>query len=156
MGGLLARWGVAPSELILEITETALMADPVRTQDVLNRLRGMGVQLAIDDFGVGHSTFSYLKHLPVSEIKIDRSFVQDMLHSDSDAAIVRSTIDLAHSLGMEVIAEGVENPETWEQLANMGCDVAQGYYLSRPLAPDDFLSWLSRASYGAAGDESAA
>jgi diguanylate cyclase (GGDEF)-like protein/PAS domain S-box-containing protein len=143
IGGLLARWGIPPSELILEITETTIMADPERTKDVLQRLQGLGIQIAIDDFGVGHSTFSYLKHLPVNEIKIDRSFVQDMSRSDSDAAIVRSTIDLAHSLGLEVVAEGIENEETWAQLADMGCDVAQGYFFSQPLPPDAFAEWLT-------------
>ena len=147
IGGLLARWGIPPSELVLEITETTLMADPVRTKDVLSRLRGMGVQLAIDDFGVGHSTFSYLKHLPVNEIKIDRSFVQDMLVNENDSAIVRSTIDLAHNLGMEVVAEGVENEETWLQLAGLGCDVAQGYFLSRPLPVDEFTEWLVKSRW---------
>ena len=156
IGGLLARWGIAPSELILEITETTLMADPTRTKDVLGRLRGLGIQIAIDDFGVGHSTFSYLKHLPISEIKIDRSFVQDMNRSESDAAIVRSTIDLAHSLGLGVVAEGIEDEETWAQLAGMGCDVAQGYYLSRPLAPDAFSDWLAGSVYGDEQDADAA
>jgi EAL domain-containing protein (putative c-di-GMP-specific phosphodiesterase class I) len=156
IGGLLARWGIPPSELVLEITETTLMADPIRTKDVLNRLRGLGIQIAIDDFGVGHSTFSYLKHLPVNEIKIDRSFVQDMHSNESDAAIVRSTIDLAHSLGLAVVAEGIENEETWAQLSNMGCDVAQGYYLSRPLTPEAFSLWLEETNYGSMGDENAA
>ena len=156
IGGLLARWGIPPSELVLEITETTLMADPIRTKDVLNRLRGLGIQIAIDDFGVGHSTFSYLKHLPVNEIKIDRSFVQDMHHNESDAAIVRSTIELAHSLGLAVVAEGIENEETWAQLSGMGCDVAQGYFLSRPLAPDAFSLWLEETNFGSMEDENAA
>ena len=156
IGGLLARWGIAPSELIIEITETTLMADPVRTKDVVNRLRGLGIQIAIDDFGVGHSTFSHLKHLSVNEIKIDRSFVQDMNRSDSDAAIVRSTIDLAHSLGLEVVAEGIENEETWQQLADMGCDVAQGYFLSRPLSPEAFATWMAETSFGQDADSDAA
>ena len=156
IGGLLARWGIPPSELILEITETTIMADPERTKDVLGRLQGLGIQIAIDDFGVGHSTFSYLKHLPVNEIKIDRSFVQDMIRSDSDAAIVRSTIDLAHSLGLEVVAEGIENEETWAQLADMGCDVAQGYFFSRPLAPEAFTEWLSATTTGEDANSNAA
>ncbi|MCC7367415.1 MAG: EAL domain-containing protein [Chloroflexi bacterium] len=156
IGGMLARWGIPPSELVLEITETTLMADPIRTKDVLNRLRGLGIQISIDDFGVGHSTFSYLKHLPVNEIKIDRSFVQEMNLNESDAAIVRSTIDLAHSLGLAVVAEGIENEETWDRLSGMGCDVAQGYYLSRPLAPEAFSLWLEETNYGAMGDEHAA
>jgi diguanylate cyclase (GGDEF)-like protein len=156
IGGLLAKWGIAPTELILEITETTIMADPARTRDVLERLRGLGIQIAIDDFGVGHSTFSYLKHLPINEIKIDRSFVQDMNRSDSDAAIVRSTIDLAHSLGLGVVAEGIEDEETWAQLESMGCDLAQGYFLSRPLTPEAFSEWLTQTAFSDPGETNAA
>ncbi len=121
--------------LVLEVTEGALMTDTPRAQENLARLNAMGIALSIDDFGTGYSSLARLKNLPISEVKIDQSFVIDMLEDDDDAAIVRATIDLAHNLGLKVVAEGVETAGHLEKLKGFGCDMAQGYYLSRPLPP---------------------
>jgi diguanylate cyclase (GGDEF)-like protein len=129
-----------PGWLELEITESVMMRDPVHAMDVLMQLHRMGIRLAIDDFGVGHSSLSYLKRLPVSVMKIDQSFVLEMARDD---VIVRSTIDLAHNLGLQVVAEGVESRETWNRLIMLGCDGAQGNYVSRPLEPVQFAGWAS-------------
>jgi diguanylate cyclase (GGDEF)-like protein/PAS domain S-box-containing protein len=139
---LLERWGVEPRLLELEITESTMIADPVRTKQILDRLAAMGIRLSIDDFGTGYSSLAYLKRLPVNEIKIDRSFVMNMSENEDDAAIVRSTIDLGRNLDLEVVAEGVETAEVWEQLSALGCASAQGYYLSRPVPPDELRAWL--------------
>jgi diguanylate cyclase (GGDEF)-like protein len=130
---LLAKWGVPAGSLRIEITESTVMGDPVRARQVLEQLQAMGVALAVDDFGTGHSSLAYLKRLPVDELKIDRSFVMNMASDDNDAVIVRSTIDLAHNLGLRVVAEGVECEDAARTLAELGCDLAQGYYFSRPL-----------------------
>jgi diguanylate cyclase (GGDEF)-like protein len=134
VGRLLHFAAVSPDRLTLELTESTIMADPSRTIGVLSRLSAMGVELAIDDFGTGYSSLSYLKRLPVDEVKIDKSFVLNMRLDDNDAVIVRSTVDLARNLGLRVTAEGVEDRETWDRLTELGCDRAQGYYLSRPVA----------------------
>jgi EAL domain-containing protein (putative c-di-GMP-specific phosphodiesterase class I) len=102
----------------------------------------MGLRLSIDDFGTGYASLAYLKHLPVHQIKIDKSFVKGMAADSHDAMIVRATIDLAHNLGLKVVAEGVETAEVWGLLANLGCDDAQGYYMNRPVAPLDLVEWL--------------
>ena len=112
----------------------------------LHALRRMGVQIAIDDFGAGQTSLAYLKHLPVTQLKIDRSFVRDLLTSGHDAKIVRSAIELAHQLGLGVVAEGVEDAEPWERLTALGCDIAQGYYYSRPLPEDQVLAWFRTAA----------
>jgi EAL domain-containing protein (putative c-di-GMP-specific phosphodiesterase class I) len=143
----LLRWGVPPESLTIEITESSLMADAARAMEVLNRLRAMGVGVSIDDFGTGYSSLAYLKRLPVHELKIDRSFVAHMATDENDAAIVRSTIGLAHELGLSVVAEGVEDQDTWDVLANVGCDVAQGYFISRPLPPLVLGEWLASAAW---------
>jgi diguanylate cyclase (GGDEF)-like protein/PAS domain S-box-containing protein len=137
---LLTCWGVAPHLLRVEITESSLMADPERALATVARLSAMGVRIAIDDFGTGYSSLAYLKKLPVDELKIDRSFVSDMRGDASDRAIVRSTIDLAHNLGLRVVAEGVEDAETWQLLSELGCDEAQGYHLGRPSPADQLTS----------------
>jgi diguanylate cyclase (GGDEF)-like protein len=129
---LLAVHGVPARQLELEITESVIMADPMRAMAVLARLSDLGVGLSLDDFGVGYSSLAYLKRLPVTEIKIDKSFVMNISHDESDAMIVRSTIGLARSLGMRVVAEGVESQETWARLVALGCDIAQGHYLCKP------------------------
>ncbi len=139
---LLTKWGVDPALLELEITESTMLADPVRTKVVLDRLAGLGVRLSIDDFGTGYSSLAYLKRLPVNELKIDRSFVMNMSRDEDDAVIVRSTIDLGRNLGLEVVAEGVEDEETWRKLGSLGCHVAQGYYLSRPVPAEELTAWL--------------
>ncbi|MGH2557139.1 MAG: putative bifunctional diguanylate cyclase/phosphodiesterase [Actinomycetota bacterium] len=143
---LLARWSIPPAKLGLEITESFIMADPIRAKAVVDRLHEMGVVLAIDDFGTGYSSLAYLKRLPIHELKIDRSFVAGMMEDDNDAVIVRSTIELGRNLGLKVIAEGVETQAIWEELGSMGCDVAQGYLLSRPLPPNELVEWASRRS----------
>jgi diguanylate cyclase (GGDEF)-like protein len=129
---LLEEAGVEPDRLELEITERVIMADPVRVRTVVEQLKETGVRIAIDDFGTGYSSLSYLKSLPVDVIKIDRSFVMGMMEDESDRAIVRSTIDLAHNLGLSVVAEGVDSKDTLEELARYGCDAAQGFYIARP------------------------
>jgi diguanylate cyclase (GGDEF)-like protein len=128
--------------LTLEITESQVMADPERAAAVLDALRNLGVRVSIDDFGTGYSSLSQLKRLPVDELKIDRSFVFGMCGDPDDAVIVRSTIELAHNLGLEVVAEGVEDAQTWDELVRLGCDLAQGYYLSRPVPATELTEWL--------------
>jgi EAL domain-containing protein (putative c-di-GMP-specific phosphodiesterase class I) len=137
--------------LILEITETSVMSDAEYARRVLNRLSAMGLTLAIDDFGTGYSSLSYLKRLPVNEVKIDKSFVLNMQEDENDAVIVRSIIDLARNLGLRVVAEGVETTDAWEALRGMGCDIAQGYYISRPLPADQFGAWLETVTPTAVG-----
>jgi diguanylate cyclase (GGDEF)-like protein len=139
---LLTDLGLPASSLTFEITETAIMNDPVRTVAVLGRLRSMGVRLAIDDFGTGYSSFSHLRRLPVDEIKIDKSFVQHLATDQSDLVIVRSIVDLGRNLGLRVVAEGVEDEAAWRELATLGCDVIQGYILTRPLPPAQLDAWL--------------
>jgi diguanylate cyclase (GGDEF)-like protein len=133
-----------PDRLKLEITESALIAEPARAIDVLNALHAMGVKLSIDDFGTGYTSLNYIRRLPVHEIKIDKSFVLNMLNDHSDAAIVRSVIDLGHNLGLTVVAEGVENAEILERLRALGCDYAQGYHISRPAPAKAFAKFLNR------------
>jgi len=147
IGALLKRWGVPPVRLVVEITESSLMADAARAMEVLSRLRSMGVGISIDDFGTGYSSLAYLKRLPVDELKIDKSFVQHMAADDNDAAIVRSTIGLAHDLGLRVVAEGIEDEATWTLLAELGCDVAQGYFVSRPLPAAELGGWLQASRW---------
>jgi diguanylate cyclase (GGDEF)-like protein len=134
---------VDPHQLIVEITENGIMQDADQVMSIVKRLAGMGIGLAIDDFGTGQASLGYLKKLPVQAIKIDQSFVVNMVHDDDDAAIVRATIDLAHDLGLMVTAEGVESPEIWEQLQALGCDRLQGYYIARPLASVEVPGWVA-------------
>jgi len=144
---LLAETRVPAHLLELEITESVIMADPMRARGVVARLRDMGVKVAIDDFGSGYSSLGYLKRLPVNDLKIDKSFVINMMEDSGDAVIVQSTIDLAHNLGLTVIAEGVESDETWRRLRALGCDVAQGWLIGRPLPAADFANWLNRGGF---------
>ena len=139
---LLTRTGAGPETLELEITESTMLADPARVQQVLARLSALGIRLSIDDFGAGYSSLTYLRRLPVHEIKIDRSFVTHMVTDESDAAIVRSVIELAKSLQLDVVAEGVEDEATWQRLDELGCAFAQGFHLSRPLPPAELMAWL--------------
>ena len=143
----LAALQISPRWLELEITESAVMTEPERALEVLTRLSQMGLQIAIDDFGTGYSSLSYLKRLPVNTIKIDKSFVIGMSRDENDAAIVRTSIDLAHNLKLEVVAEGVENEETLKRLVELGCDTAQGHYISRPLSADELSTWLKQSSW---------
>ena len=139
---LLDRHGVSPRHLELEITESAIMADATRARRILDVLHKMGLWLAIDDFGTGYSSLAYLQRLPVSEIKVDKSFVTTMTTSQSDRMIVQSTIALASNLGLKVTAEGVETEGVRDQLVAAGCDFLQGYLLSRPLTARDLETWL--------------
>jgi diguanylate cyclase len=129
----LERHELPAGALVVEVTEGSLFSDPVRIEDVLTQLEALGVSLSLDDFGTGFSSLGHLKTLPVREIKIDRSFVAQMASNTADSAIVHATIQLAHRLGKSVVAEGVEDHDTWKQLANAGCHLVQGYALSPPL-----------------------
>lgn len=140
---LLLKWSLPADALQLEITESTIMADPIRAITTLSSLKRMGISLSIDDFGTGYSSLSYLKRLPVAEVKIDRSFVMGMSTDENDTVIVRSVIDLARNLGLEVVAEGIETQEAWDHLVTLGCRIGQGYYLSRPLRADEFEQWLN-------------
>jgi diguanylate cyclase len=139
----LANSGVAAERLLLELTETAFVADPERAGRSLRLLSAAGVRISLDDFGRGQTSLGYLSTLPLHEVKIDKSFVMDMLTDASHAAIVRSVVDLAHNLGFEVVAEGVETEQILAELTMLGCDIAQGYLLARPMAADLLPSWLS-------------
>jgi diguanylate cyclase (GGDEF)-like protein len=143
IAGLLGSWGVPPATLTLEVTESTIIVDPSRTMTVLGLLHDLGVGLAVDDFGTGYSSLSYLKRLDPHELKIDKSFVLNMATNSNDAVIVRSTIELGHNLGLRLVAEGVEDLETWTMLQALGCDVIQGYYVSKPRPADEITEWLS-------------
>ncbi|MDQ1439015.1 MAG: hypothetical protein QOK43_2644 [Acidimicrobiaceae bacterium] len=147
---LLEAWDIPAGDLLLEITENSVMSDPARVLGVLKALREMGVELALDDFGTGYSSLAYLKRLPVHELKIDKSFVMNMAGDESDAVIVQSTIGLARNLKLRVVAEGVEDKAAWDELVALGCDVAQGYFLGRPMAAAAMTEWLRNAAAVAA------
>ncbi|MDR7335082.1 EAL domain-containing protein [Roseateles asaccharophilus] len=134
---------VPPASLCLEITESAIMDDPERALSTLEHLHAMGFKLSIDDFGTGYSSLAYLKRLPVDELKIDKSFVMAMERDLDDARIVRSTIELAHNLGLSVVAEGLETLKAWVILGKLGCDQGQGYYICKPMPQDQFIAWAS-------------
>jgi diguanylate cyclase len=151
VGELLRSWRLPEGSLELELTESTIMADQRRAQTILQRLSKMGVRISIDDFGTGYSSLAYLKDLAVSSIKIDRSFVMSMDEDESKATIVESTIELGHNLDLEVVAEGVESFESYERLRELGCDYAQGFFMSRPLAPDRATVWLEAFGAPATG-----
>ncbi len=140
-----------PALIRLEITETAIMEDPIRALEALNMLSEMGVKMSIDDFGTGYSSLTHLKQMPVDELKIDQSFVRDMVEDESDAVIVRSIIDLAHNIGISVVAEGVHNRATYEMLKGLGCDAVQGYYIGKPMTAAELDEWLERSEWGLKG-----
>lgn len=142
--GMLSLYRVPPEFLIFEITESSMIKDPSLTMEIMKRLTETGIRISIDDFGTGYSSLAYLKELPASEIKIDKSFVTDMVKNDNDDVIVRAITDLGHNLSLNVVAEGVENKETAVILKKLGCDVLQGYYISRPLCNVDLLNWLPK------------
>jgi diguanylate cyclase (GGDEF)-like protein len=142
VGEALQRHGLTPRDLMLEITESAIMADAVRAGRILQRLSDMGIRLAVDDFGTGYSSLSYLKRLPVDEVKIDRSFVMNMVNDPDDGLIVRSVIELTRGLGRTTVAEGVEDQLTLDRLRALGCDIAQGYHVSRPLPAAQLSEWM--------------
>jgi diguanylate cyclase (GGDEF)-like protein len=141
IAGLISTWGMAPGLIQFELTESALMADPVGAVETLTRLKRLDVDLFVDDYGTGYSSLSYLQKLPVDGLKIDQSFVTPMAASGDSATIVSSTIELGHNLGLKVVAEGVESQAVWERLAALGCDIAQGYLISRPMPAQQFQEW---------------
>lgn len=144
---LLQKYGLPASALELEITESSIMSDPARAMRVLQQLHELGAQLSIDDFGTGYSSLAYLKKLPVQTLKIDYSFIRNMLEDKQDELIVESTIHLAHSLSLKVVAEGVENAALIERLSNMGCDEAQGYHIGRPMPLSQIDEWMAESSW---------
>jgi predicted signal transduction protein with EAL and GGDEF domain len=143
----LTQFGLPVALLKLEITESAIIADPSRAQSVINRLHALGVALSIDDFGTGYTSLAYLRDLPVRELKIDQSFVSRMLFNDKDAVIVRTVVELAARLGLDSVAEGIEDAETLRALADLGCTIAQGYHLGRPMPADQFDAWLTARTH---------
>ncbi len=145
--GIAASTGIKPEWIMLEITEGSVMRDPEHALNIINRLHSKGYQFSIDDFGTGYSSLAYLKKMPLTELKIDKSFVFDILSSENDAVIVKATINLAHNLGLQVTAEGVETKEVMEKLSEYGCDIAQGYYLNKPLPVKDFDEWMRTSKY---------
>ena len=147
IAGLLASYPIPPESIVFEITETSIMADPDRAREALSRINQMGVNFSIDDFGTGYSSLSYLTKLPVKEIKIDKSFIVDMLENPNNLIIVRTTIDMAHNLGLSVTAEGVENEETYIKLKSLGCDAVQGFYFSEPVDANSFEELVKTAPW---------
>ncbi len=154
-GAMLQKHGCASSWITLELTESAILDDPDNALENLQRLHDLGCRLAIDDYGTGYSSLAYLRRLPVHELKIDKSFIVGMAHNSDDAVIVRSTIDLAHNLGLTVVAEGVEDEATLDRLRALGCDRVQGYLMARPLAVADVAPWM-RSSPWVRGSRDAA
>lgn len=143
IAGVAVATGIKPEWIILEITEGSVMSEPENALAIIQRLNEMGYQFSIDDFGTGYSSMAYLKKLPLAALKIDKGFVMDILNSENDAAIVKATINLGHNLGLMVTAEGVENKEIMTRLMEYGCDVAQGYFLSKPVTLQNFNQWVS-------------
>ena len=142
VSGALAEAGLEPSALVLELTESAVIVDPGRSRVVLERLRALGVRLSLDDFGTGYSSLSHVRDLPVHQLKIDRSFVGSLTFDAPSAALARSTIELGHNFGLEVVAEGVEDGRTLAALGELGCDTAQGYHFARPMPAAEVIGWL--------------
>lgn len=145
---LLKQYDLPGHRLELEITESMIMADPSRAEAALARIHRLGVHLSIDDFGTGYSSLAYLKRLPVQTLKIDSSFISSMLLSDQDEIIVHSTIQLAHNLGLSVVAEGVESQGVYQRLVHLGCDGAQGYFMGKPMPVEEVERWLAESTWG--------
>ena len=142
VAGLLTRHQLPPSLLTLELTESGFIEDPTQAMSTLDSLAALGIHLSIDDFGTGYSSLSHLARMPAHEIKIDRSFVQGLESDPEYAAIVKSAIDMGHSLGLKVVAEGIENESSGRRLQALGCDIAQGYFYARPMPGDALEAWL--------------
>jgi EAL domain-containing protein (putative c-di-GMP-specific phosphodiesterase class I) len=140
---LLHKWELPGGRLIVEITESAIVSDPERTAGVIRELAELGVGVSIDDFGTGYTSLAFLARLAITQLKIDRSFVQNMGGETDDAAIVRAIITLGHDLDLQVVAEGVETEATFDQLAALGCDLVQGFWLCRPLPPAELTEWVA-------------
>jgi EAL domain-containing protein (putative c-di-GMP-specific phosphodiesterase class I) len=151
LGNRLSRSGIRAEFLELEITEGSIMRDPDRAMRILQAIKTLGITLSIDDYGTGYSSLSYLQKLAVDRLKIDKSFVAGLLRNDRDQLIVKSTIDLAHGLNLEVIAEGIETPQQQAVLQRLGCDYAQGYLISRPLSSEHVFDWFFARTEGNAG-----
>jgi EAL domain-containing protein (putative c-di-GMP-specific phosphodiesterase class I) len=151
IASLLDEYQLSPHLLRLEITESSLIVDPGRAEQVLAELHQLGISFSVDDFGTGYSSFAHLLRLPVDEIKVDRSFVSGLLARRSEAAIVRATVDLGRRLAITVTAEGVEDQATWTKLAELGCDLGQGYWLARPMDADALERWLDEFRSADAG-----
>ena len=149
-----AKWELQPSQIMLEITETAVMDQTVQAMEVLQKLDKLGFKFSMDDFGTGHSSLVNLRRLPVQELKVDRTFVMNMLENEEDATIVRTVIELGHSLGKKIVAEGVESEAILRALARLGCNIAQGYHISRPLSFEGLNDWLLRRSHHRSGTKS--
>ncbi|ADJ29520.1 putative bifunctional diguanylate cyclase/phosphodiesterase [Nitrosococcus watsonii] len=143
-------WGTRQGGLILEVTESAVMTDPKRSLETLQHLSNLGVKLAIDDFGTGYSSLAYLKNMPVNELKIDKSFVDEMAANQNDSLIVQAVTDLGHNFDLQVTAEGIEDQATLEGLRDIGCDYGQGYFLGRPMAPQNLENWMQESPWGTA------
>lgn len=139
---LLGQHNLSPDCLILEISEADIMSEPFRAKQTLENIKNTGINLSVDDFGTGYSSLSYLKKLPVNEIKIDRSFIMEMTEDDDDDIVVLATIELAHNLGLKIVAEGVHDEHTWNRLKDLDCDIAQGYFISKALSANAFTAWL--------------
>lgn len=149
LAGLFATWGARPEWFGFELTESALMEDPLAAIETLARLKALGVKLFIDDYGIGYSSLAYLQKLPVDAIKIDQSFVMAMTDKNASAAIVRSAVELGHALGLQVVAEGVESEIACERVKALACDVAQGYYVAKPMPAGEFGAWLAASRWAA-------
>ena len=145
--GAIHTWDVPPQQVVLEVTENTIMEHPETCLQTLTHLRSNDIILSIDDFGTGYSSFSYLKRLPVQELKIDQSFVKEMVHNQDDAHIVQAMLDLGRTFGLKVIAEGIEDWETLDRLTTMGCDYGQGYYIAKPMPFDKLLEWIEHSGW---------
>jgi len=141
-------WSVSPCSLILEVTEGAMMMNPKRSLEILHEFHQLGFGVSIDDFGTGYSSLAYLKNLPADEIKIDKSFVMNMATDKKDSSIVKAAVNLAHTLDLKIVAEGVEDEKTLDLLTAMGCDYAQGYYMAKPMPSNDLITWIQASKWG--------
>ena len=147
LSNLFKKYEVSPSNLIFEITESAIMTNLGDALTVLDEIYELGVHLSVDDYGTGYSSLTYLKKLPISELKIDQSFIFNMKNDQADFHIVKSTIDLAHNMGLKVVAEGIEDAITSDMLASLGCDFLQGYFICKPLAIELMIDWAKQSSW---------
>lgn len=147
--GAVKIWDVEPSSLILEITEGAMMDNPELCLEILRKIHEAGIDVSIDDFGTGYSSLAYLKHLPAQELKIDKSFVINMLEDPRDKSIVKAAVDIAHNLDLRIVAEGIESKEMLEALVAIGCDSGQGFYIARPMPEDKFIQWVKDSPWAA-------
>ena len=140
-------WAVDPANLILEVTEGAMMRNPKKSLEILNEFHNLGFGISVDDFGTGYSSLAYLKDLPANELKIDKSFVMNMVNDQKDESIVKAAIELGHTMGMTIVAEGVEDLETMDLLRSLGCDYAQGYYMAKPMPCEEIIGWMEDSEW---------